>query len=70
MLDSISGLGDLAEYIPVNPIKATNILAIEFVDSEKGLSYQGVKLEQKRRETIFVHKDLSSMGFGMVELVK
>lgn len=70
MLDSISRLGDLTKYIPVVPIKATNILAIEFVSSEKGSGYHGVKLAKKEEKRYLHHEDLSSMGFGMVELVK
>lgn len=52
MLDSISRLGDLIKtgFTPVDPIKATNVLAIVFVSSGKDLSYQCIKLEEKKEE--------------------
>lgn len=63
MLISIAKLGDLSEsdITPyLTPIKATNVLAIQFRACEDSLEYETVKLEQvKKPERYLYRKDLS-----------
>jgi len=62
MIVSISKLGKITKgaYIPGDPIKASNVLAIQFLKSGELLEYRGISLEEKKGEEYYLYyKDQS-----------
>ena len=58
MLDSISRLGNFVEARNFlgEPIKATNVLSIQFMKKKKMLCYKGIELEEKKEEKRYLYR--------------
>jgi hypothetical protein len=57
MLDSIAKLGDLVELADTlsDPIKASNILSIQFTKLGESLRYESIELEEKKEDKRYLY---------------